>query len=115
MANTPTVYAGVYSTSETLTNKIWIDGKSIYRVVFTGTLGSPNPSFSMPSTPSTIVSAVGCFKGTSDASGIPRPGGGDNNYFTDWYYSSTNNKVTVSSGSSQAGKTFHFIVEYTKA
>lgn len=32
--------AEVYSTTETLTNKVWIDGKPIYRKVITGTTSS---------------------------------------------------------------------------
>lgn len=35
----------IYSTTETKTNKIWIDGKDIYRKVFTGNAGSVDTSF----------------------------------------------------------------------
>ena len=33
-------YTDTYSTTETKTNKVWIDGKPIYRKVYTGTTGS---------------------------------------------------------------------------
>lgn len=60
----------VYSTTEVKTNKVWIDGKPIYRKIFEGTAniqqsGSSQPITNLPSDSETIINLYGYFKWSS--------------------------------------------------
>lgn len=60
----------IYSLNEVKTNKVWIDGKPIYRKIFEGTAniqqsGSSQPITNLPSDSETIINLYGYFKWSS--------------------------------------------------
>ena len=100
------------------TGLTWIDGKTIYRYIWKGTVtldGKQDTIFALPSTPSTVISLRGMIKRT-DGAWVPSPNA---------YFSSSNHdtnlrtdggkNVLMGMGSGFNGsKTVIVIVEYTK-
>lgn len=103
----------VFSTTETLTNKVWIDGKPIYRTVITGT--TPNASVTSWTTLAslqnidTAINIYGALESSTSKNFIPR------------YESSSFYFIISCEGSDikykQVGynyRDYHLIFEYTK-
>lgn len=102
-----------YSTGEVLTGNIWIDGKPIYRRVFTGTASSSTNPATLGTIEdlATVVSIDGSCYATTKGIFFP----------PNWYYNSTNrvdvyvdNLSNVVARSSFASVECKIIVEYTK-
>ena len=108
----------VYSTSETRTNKIWIDGKTIYRkVVNCGSVSGATKSLKAElSNVDVITSIKGIWVGTgANPSTLPLPWAEPGNYSYAIglrYYKSTDH-VEVLAGSDSNGSAIA-IIEYTK-
>lgn len=102
-----------YSTSEIDTGKVWIDGRPIYRIVFTGTITSVS---------NLKVGTISNFREAINIYGITSM----NNYSTSiiQYWDSSikcitqinnaNGDVYINAGSSSANQLYKVIVEYTK-
>lgn len=99
-----------YSTSETRTNKVWIDGKPIYRKVVTGNMSDGSIAHGL--TDVTFVNAYGFFIASS-GSVMPLPSLRVNyaSYSAGFYINST--QVAFDKGTSAAG-TVYVTLEYTK-
>lgn len=102
-----------YSTEETLTNKIWIDGKTIYRKVYTGTITSVS---------GLEIGSISNFGTLIHIEGYSDIGGYITSLFQYWtndlkcvlQVGTTNGKVYLNAGSSFLNKDYTIIVEYTK-
>ena len=111
-------FVDVYSTTETKTNKVWIDGKPIYRKVFVYT-GTIRPSAAdvvvanlSDVNPNTWVS-VNMIAVTDGNVILPVPAANANlNYVLEWWLSG--NTIKIGTGASRTLKRVHTIVEYTK-
>lgn len=117
----PTEYQDIYSTSEVKTNKIWFDGKPIYRKVYNVALGVAN-------TP--ITTSLGDISSTLNQiiymSGIATNvfNGNNGNVFILPSYRltasvgielfATNSTFTIQTESDRTGYSAYVIVEYTK-
>lgn len=101
--------AEVYSTTETKTNKVWIDGKPIYRKVFPGTLSS---AINHGLTNVNFVNAYG-FYVSSTGTFLPlsslRPN--NTNFNVGFYVTST--QIVFDKGTGAAGNCY-ITLEYTK-
>lgn len=105
--------ADVYSTTETLTNKIWIDGKPIYRKVFYSDNWIDSSTFD--------ASALNIDEVTSlrtmwlrQGSWFEAPYAGSAGFFSAVYYN-TNSKIIIFEGNTtHAGAKNRTIIEYTK-
>lgn len=99
-----------YSTSEIKTNKIWIDGRPVYRKVVTGNVY--NGSVAHGLTNVNFVNAYGYFISNSGAF-MPLPSLRINyqNYSTGFYVNATN--VMFDKGADATG-TVYVTLEYTK-
>lgn len=116
----------IYSTTEVKTNKVWIDGKPIYRKVLKGeysTSGSSSFSINLPvgSSVDTMIDYFGThgMKTGSLAriiNKIGQPTVSGINYSSTMYYEKTTNNIVVdiSGKSSSATAWCEVIVEYTK-
>jgi len=118
-ANSP--MQNVYSTTEQDTGKIWIDGKKIYRRVFTGTTTSPAGSVN------NIQVATGIDKliaqggwadlgGYYDIAGTNRQTGGNPSNFSCSFFINTSHILQLQIGSILAltNKPYELWLEYTK-
>lgn len=102
----------IYSTTETSVGK-WIDNKTIYRKVFSGTTNSSgNETTITLSNLDKLIKASGCLL----TSGYINPVGlytGTDNYIT-LYYNTTSNNLTLNYTDNYRNKDYYLIVEYTK-
>lgn len=105
----------VYSTSEVKTNKVWIDGKPIYRKVLSGTLPTGTGGNSFFISNSEIISVNGFVKSTYGQ------WWSINNYFSEQKYSincrlsENRNEIVLECGAFYNTSSKYFlIVEYTK-
>jgi len=106
-----------YVLGEVATGGHWIDGKPIYRFVFTTTVSS-NGTLTLgklPSTPETIVSKFGVMKQPNGAHNfLPNVYYGSSSW-TIGYYINENDEIILQSGSGYSGtRTITIILEYTK-
>ena len=101
----------IYSTSETLTNKVWIDGKSIYRKVYDfGSLpNSGTKNVAIGDDTIRFISLQGIA--VSGRVAIPIPGDGSTSTIT--VYTSTTS-VTIKTSTDMSAYTGYVIAEYTK-
>lgn len=109
-----------YSTSETLTNKVWIDGKPIYRKVFSGNFGSSaNADLNLISLNIENITNVEWIGWHNNGNAVQLP-----YYFTSadqgYFYYVTNNAsgttghLYMRCGSLFANQKYTFTLEYTK-
>ena len=106
--------ANTYSTSETNTGKKWIDGKPIYRKIYTISLGSDSNIFEAHN-----LSNLDKFWINNGISFVYKS---DESIPANWYYSSsdwartwlTNNHIRFRSPSNLTGRTLYITIEYTK-
>lgn len=116
----------IYSTTETKTNKVWIDGKPIYRKVLVDTYSTAGSSaftksIDVGSSIDTMISYDGIYYetggslincinklGTMTTSGA--------NYQSSFYYHKGSNVIVISMGGKSSAQTVQFVVtvEYTK-
>lgn len=100
----------VYSTTETKTNKVWIDNKPIYRRVITGTYpaSSINTWTSLVTVDHTSVGTVTSIQGTLTV-------GGSYAITLDLYWESMENNIYAKQDVTAYSGTYVIILEYTKA
>lgn len=99
-----------YSTDETKTNKVWIDGKPIYRKVITGNVS--NGSIAHGLTNVDFVNAYGYFiAGSGNFMPLPSLRVTYNNYSAGFYVNATN--VMFDKGADVTG-TAYITLEYIK-
>lgn len=107
----------VYSTSETLTNKIWEDGRPIYRKVFKGTLTGGGD------TTQTIQHGISNFDFQTNVYGRANSSAGGQKWHMPMYFSSTgyvsvridNTNIYINSTPTQFnGTSFSLTMEYVK-
>ena len=103
-----------YSTNETKTNKIWIDGKPIYRKVFVGKIEGNSCTIKIDVEDYNLVS----YKSyVTDDTRLIADGnmwrGGDNN-FSSYCYINNNEIIFATGGATRSGYNLVFILEYTK-
>ena len=102
----------VYSTSEVKTNKVWIDGKPIYRKVLTGSTPSSSvTSWTILATIPNLDAAIniyGALEGTSK-NFVPRY---ESNSF--YFILSAENTDIKYKEAGYNSKNYHIVVEYTK-
>lgn len=112
----------VYSTSETLTNKVWIDGKPIYRKVYTNDNYSQNASetkdisFSL-SNLDTITWTYGTIKTSRNNSPLISPWANANamEYSSNYgAITSTGFKINTGNANPLNNAKIYIIFEYTK-
>ena len=104
----------VYSTTETLTNKVWIDGKPIYRKTYTGNAVKSNKVILENSAPiDKIISVYGSSTSAYDWRWIiPNIASG---YEITCRMTTTTHELQLSFGSNYTtSDTFVVSVEYTK-
>ena len=105
----------VYSTNETLTNKVWTDGKPIYRKVLTGT--TSNGYATNIFAKSNFETLINCYGWIGDNNvGIMQLGNYLNaNYSGGFYIDTTANYLQIyTSASTLYSKPYTAIIEYTK-
>lgn len=102
-----------YSTNEVKTNKKWINGKPIYRKVFTGTTPSTNYTkfVDIPNLEK-LVQGWGTVNISGNDTTIPFVNLINNKYF--YFYASSDGIYTHFSADTYGNKPFVFIAEYTK-
>jgi hypothetical protein len=105
--------ADVYSTTETLTNKVWIDGKPIYRKVFYSDSWIDSSTFD--------ASALNIDEVTSlramwlrQGSWFEAPYAGSAGFFSAVYYNTNSKIITFEGNTTHAGAKNRTIIEYTK-
>jgi hypothetical protein len=104
----------IYSTSEVKTNKVWIDGKTIYRKVYTGTTTSSGVFTVVTDTfDGTVIRFDGTAKNT--ANNVIYPLVGENGSSGDFIFPYLQG-TTIQLVNSNTTKNFEYIliVEYTK-
>lgn len=104
-----------YSTSEVKTNKVWIDGKPIYRKVLTGTLpiGSGENVFTISN--AKIINFNGIIKSTYNQWWTIPSIYSDDNYRIYTYISGDRTQLKVDCGSYfSTNSQYEIIIEYTK-
>lgn len=106
----PTAAPDLYSTSETDTGRIWIDGRKIFRkVVNFGTL--PNATSKQVPHGITGISNFVLVRAFSGGTPIPALGGATSDYMTVW--SDTTN-IGIWCGGNKSASTAIVVLEYTK-
>jgi hypothetical protein len=108
--------AEMYSTSEIKTNKIWIDGKPIYRKVYNTTTVAGNNNISISNISSNIESIIKMDGFIIQSSGNITS---LSYYYTsnDWcnlYYSANSDNIIIRCGTTASFGNTYLIVEYTK-
>lgn len=101
-------YIDTYSTSEVKTNKVWIDGKPIYRKVLTGTVIPSNGSVAISGV-SMITDQYGMLRGSNGLWEAKKTG-----YFQVDYNEHTYSVTYYFSDTSGLSKDWFIVVEYTK-
>ena len=103
-----------YSTTEMDTGKKWIDGKSIYRIVFTGTTSSSQNYVSNTLSFDTIVNTSGYIvNGTcNNMLGLYLP---DTPTYVGCYGDKQNSLIYLHYSNDLKSKSYTIIVEYTKS
>lgn len=113
MINENLIKKDIYSTAEIKTNKVWTDGKPIYRKVLTGS--TPSSSVSSWTTLATIpnldvaINIYGALEGTSK-NFVPRY---ESNSF--YFILSAENTDIKYKQVGYNSRNYHIIVEYTKS
>lgn len=105
-----------YSTTEVQTDKVWIDGKPIYRIVFTGN-GGDNTMIGTVNNLDTMVSISGYIKSTYGQWWcVPNYYYANNNtnYWTSLYMSSDGSIHLATGSYYNSTSPYYFICEYTK-
>lgn len=113
----PLLASGATATDEELTGGKWIDGKPIYRKVFTwsGTLAATNTVGTASSDLGAVVSFSGVAAYANRVRFIPNLYYANDNYNIGIYIDLGNGNIIVECGSSvRAAATVHIILEYTK-
>ena len=100
-----TAYKDIYSTTETKTNKVWIDGRPIYRKVITGNLSQAQWNHGI--TFDTIVSIEGVFINTSTRPDFP-------DYQVGVFVNNTFITLERAVGAQRADMSFYVVLEYVK-
>lgn len=102
-----------YSTTEINTGKTWIDGKSIYRIVLSGTTSSSRDDYFFSAIPNldTCVNVAGILLDSGYKLIVPSWGSSSN-----WVNVAMNNtnQVYLGYSSQYRSKDIKIIVEYTK-
>lgn len=109
-------YKDIYSTTETKTNKVWVDGKPIYRKVFSNYFNDVyNNWYSIGNITNlkTVIKVEGMIKQKNDGNFInfPRCSTFDNTS-SDLYINGNTGAVNIRIG--KATGELYLIVEYTK-
>lgn len=118
----------VYSTGEVKTNKVWIDGKPIYRKVIQDTTpatgnntfgtNNNNKTIQMGTTCDNIIDIRGYVKYTNDVNGMIDVQTSDAQWVSVWgrnkNHSTMPNSLGVACGTSSVSLPITLIVEYTK-
>lgn len=110
--------AEVYSTSEVKTNKVWIDGKPIYKKVLVGGSVSGGSGIIISTNTNnidTMLTTTG-FGLNSGGSWWPLNRSHETtfNYQSGFYYNKTYNRFEVNSGTNAGYTKVYIIMEYTK-
>lgn len=103
-----------YSTSEVNTGKTWIDGKPIYKKVFTGTIGSSGSSVTVGNIPNINVITFSGIVNTTNSRQHPI-----STYWSDTIknvpeYFKSNGNIVLNYSAQYYGQDYELIVEYTK-
>ena len=105
--------ADVYSTTETLTNKVWIDGKPIYRKVFYTDNWVDSSTYDASALDiDEVTSLRAMWKRDTNWFEAPYPGGAG--FFSALYYNTSTGLITFEGSASHAGAKNRTIIEYTK-
>lgn len=108
-----TAYKDIYSTTETKTNKVWIDGRPIYRKVITGNLSQAQWNHGI--TFDTIVSIEGVFINANGVTfNIPSTRPDYPNYQVGVFVDNTFINLERAIGSQGADMIFYVVLEYVK-
>ena len=109
-----TAYKDIYSTTETKTNKIWIDGRPIYRKVITGNLSQAQWNHGI--TFDTIVSIEGVFINTNSGNtfNIPSTRPDFPDYQVGVFVNNTFITLERAVGAQRADMSFYVVLEYVK-
>ena len=111
-----------YSTSESKTGEIWIDGKPIYRKVFVGnwtsnTSGWTNLVKGNISNCDTVISIKGLIKNPRNGDNIPIPSYENTNYFANIMYNQSDDYIICFLNGwtyNEFKMTYIIVLEYTK-
>jgi len=109
-----TAYKDIYSTTETKTNKVWIDGRTIYRKVITGNLSQAQWNHGI--TFDTIVSIEGVFINTNSGNtfNIPSTRPDFPDYQVGVFVNNTFITLERATGAQRADMSFYVVLEYVK-
>ena len=106
-----------YSTTETLTNKIWVNGKPIYRkVIQINTINAGQTVISLDTTNvDEYLTIEGMAYSQNDCVPIPKVHNNDFIYQIGWFIVKSTNSLIIEAGSSTSGIIKGYaILEYTK-
>lgn len=105
----------IYSTTEVKTNKVWINGKPIYRTTFTITVGTSGGTASISGYPiETITQIIGTMKIQNQNQFRPIPVYGSNANYNPLEINIGNQISVGSSGGNFSIGTAYITLEYTK-
>ncbi len=109
-----TAYKDTYSTTETKTNKIWIDGRPIYRKVITGNLSQAQWNHGI--TFDTIVSIEGIFINANSGNtfNIPSTRPDFPGYQVGIFVNHTSISLARATEAQSADMVFYVVLEYVK-
>lgn len=104
----------IYSTNEVKTNKVWIDGKPVYRTVYTGNLSDGAKAHGLSNFE--IRNIEGCFKNTrtNNYFKIPSVRPNYSNYEIGIYTTDTNIEFDIGTAVDTQYIAYEVILEYTK-
>lgn len=106
-----------YSTSETNTGKTWIDGKPIYRKVFSFTTPNDNNDYTITTNISNMMTALYCYGGIIQGNGslTPIPTAID---FSGVIYSTSvrvyQSNIVYKGNAAYGNSSAYVVIEYTK-
>ena len=105
-----------YSTTETRTNKVWIDNKPIYRKVFEETVTSRSYEINTNiSNMNTLINLSAVYIMSSEVHTIPYSASTNTNYYKNIKYNISTGVITIQFGNSvELNKTAYVVLEYTK-
>lgn len=104
----------IYSTTETKTNKVWIDGKPIYRKVITGDLSQENWNHGITFSRITSIEGVFYNENSGNTFNIPSLRTGFVEYQVGIYVTSTYIHFDRGEGAQRADMKFYVVLEYVK-